>query len=76
MSQEMRDPSVAQIGLAEVRPELTTIVNRTAFGGERFVLTSHGKPRAALVSMADLQRLLDMDYLIKARIEARSASPA
>ncbi len=34
------------------------LLNRVAYGGERFIVTSSGKERAALVSVGDLQRLL------------------
>ncbi|MEU3433141.1 type II toxin-antitoxin system prevent-host-death family antitoxin [Streptomyces sp. NPDC006863] len=33
------------------------VVNRVVYGGERVVVTRHGKPLVALVSAADLQRL-------------------
>jgi len=33
------------------------LVNRVAFGGERIILTSRGKPKAALISIEDLQVL-------------------
>lgn len=67
MPQQMvQDPSVTEVGLAEARMELSTIVNRTAFGGEKFVVTSHGKPRAALIPIEDLERLLELEYQLKA----------
>jgi prevent-host-death family protein len=45
------------VGIAEVKDGISAIINRVAFGGERIVLTSRGKPKAALVSMEDLQAL-------------------
>jgi prevent-host-death family protein len=48
---------VDTVGIAEVKRKISTIVNRVAFGQERIVLTSRGKPKAALVSIEDLQRL-------------------
>jgi prevent-host-death family protein len=33
------------------------VVNRAAYGGERIVLVSRGKPKAALVSIKDLELL-------------------
>jgi prevent-host-death family protein len=38
----------------KVRSEFSSTVNRVAFGGERIIIESHGKNRAALVSLADL----------------------
>jgi len=45
------------VGIAEIKRSISTIVNRVAFGRERIVLTSRGKPKAALVSIEDLQKL-------------------
>jgi len=45
------------VGIADVKRSISTIVNRVAFGRERIILTSRGKPKAALVSIEDLQKL-------------------
>ncbi len=45
------------IGIAEAKNELSELVNRAAYGGERIVLGSRGKPKAAIVSLADLRKL-------------------
>jgi prevent-host-death family protein len=45
------------VGIAEIKRNISTIVNRVAFGRERIILTSRGKPKAAVVSIEDLQRL-------------------
>ena len=49
------------IGIAEVKRNISTIVNRVAFGRERIVLTSRGNPKAALVSIEDLQKLESLE---------------
>lgn len=46
-----------QISMSEARQQLAHLVNRVAYGGERIVLQAHGEPRAALVSIEDLERL-------------------
>jgi prevent-host-death family protein len=46
-----------QISMSEARQQLARLVNRVAYGGERIVLQAHGEPRAALVSIEDLERL-------------------
>ncbi len=46
-----------QLGLAQARTQLADLVGRVSYGGARIVLTKHGKPAAALVSIADLERL-------------------
>jgi prevent-host-death family protein len=45
------------MGIAEIKRNISTIVNRVAFGRERIILTSRGKPKAAVVSIEDLQKL-------------------
>ena len=46
-----------QVSIGQVKRDISTLVNRVAYGGERIVLTSRGKPKAALVSMEDYQKL-------------------
>ncbi|QLH20015.1 type II toxin-antitoxin system Phd/YefM family antitoxin [Streptomyces sp. Rer75] len=46
-----------EIPVTQARAELADLINRVVYGGERVVLTRHGKPLVALVSSADLQRL-------------------
>ncbi len=45
------------VNLTEAKQNLGEIVNRAAYGGDRIVLLSRGKPRAALVSVEDLRLL-------------------
>ena len=49
------------VGIAEIKRNISTLVNRVAFGRERILLTSRGKPKAALVSVEDLQKLEMLD---------------
>jgi prevent-host-death family protein len=58
------DPEVGameSVGIAEIKRNISSLVNRVAFGRERILLTSRGKPKAALVSIEDLQRLEILD---------------
>ncbi|MFJ4848206.1 MULTISPECIES: type II toxin-antitoxin system Phd/YefM family antitoxin [unclassified Streptomyces] len=50
-----------EVPVTQARAELAELVNRVVYGGERVVLTRHGKPLVALVSAADLQRLQELD---------------
>ena len=50
-----------RIALTEAKQSLGQLANRAAYGGDRFVLEFRGKPRAALVSFEDLERLEAMD---------------
>jgi prevent-host-death family protein len=47
--------------ISEARESLSATVNRVAFGGERVVLTRHGKPVAAVVPVADLDLLESLE---------------
>jgi len=49
--------AVTQVSIGQVKRDISELVNRVAFGDERIVLTSRGKPKAAIVSMDDLMRL-------------------
>ncbi|MEU3029734.1 type II toxin-antitoxin system Phd/YefM family antitoxin [Streptomyces incarnatus] len=50
-----------EIPVTQARAELADLINRVVYGGERVVVTRHGKPLAALVSAADLARLDALD---------------
>ncbi|MFF2506479.1 type II toxin-antitoxin system Phd/YefM family antitoxin [Streptomyces sp. NPDC058067] len=50
-----------EIPVTQARAELADLINRVVYGGERVVVTRHGKPLVALVSAADLERLEGMD---------------
>ncbi len=45
------------VSIGEVKRDISELVNRVAYGGERILLTSRGKPKAVLVSIADYERL-------------------
>src|SRR5262245_2255704 len=46
-----------KVSLAEARDRLSALVNDAAQGGQRIVLSSRGRPKAALIGMEDLGRL-------------------
>ena len=47
----------ARVSIGQVKRDISELVNRVAYGDERVVLTSRGKPKAALVSIEDYERL-------------------
>ena len=49
-----------EIPATQARAELADLINKVVYGGERVVVTRHGKPLVALVSAADLERLEDL----------------
>lgn len=46
-----------EIPVTQARAEFADLINRVVYGGERVVLTRHGKPLVALVSAGDVERL-------------------
>ncbi|MXM64187.1 type II toxin-antitoxin system prevent-host-death family antitoxin [Streptomyces sp. HUCO-GS316] len=50
-----------EIPVTQARAELADLINRVVYGGERVVVTRHGKPLVALVSAADLERLAELE---------------
>jgi prevent-host-death family protein len=46
-----------KVSIGRIKRDVSDLVNRVAYGGERIILTSRGKPKAALVSIDDLERL-------------------
>lgn len=47
-----------QVSIGQVKRDISELVNRVTYAGERIILTSRGKPKAVLVSMEDYERLL------------------
>jgi prevent-host-death family protein len=47
----------AKVSIGRVKRDISELVNRVAYGGERIILTSRGKPKAVIVSLDDLNRL-------------------
>lgn len=52
-----------EIPVTQARAELADLINRVVYGGERVVVTRHGKPLVALVSADDLRRLDELQEL-------------
>ena len=50
-----------EVSIGQVKRDISELVNRVAYQGERIVLTSRGRPKAVLVSVADYARLQQMD---------------
>jgi prevent-host-death family protein len=49
-----------QISIGELKRDLSGVINQAAYGKERIVIVSRGKPKAAMVSLEDLERLRKM----------------
>ncbi|MFJ9154316.1 type II toxin-antitoxin system Phd/YefM family antitoxin [Streptomyces sp. NPDC102270] len=57
-----------EIPVTQARAELADLINRVVYGGERVVVTRHGKPLVALVSAADLERLEESQEPVEAPV--------
>ena len=66
------------VGIGELRNALSNYLNRAAFGHERIIVTSRGKPKAAVISIKDLRLLQDLEDAQAAReaVEAYRAREA
>ncbi len=67
--------------ISEARGEFSELVNRAAFGGERVLLTRHGKSVAAIVPVRDMELLeamedrADLDAVREALADPANAKP-
>lgn len=65
------------VSIAQIKNTVSILINRVAFGKERIILTSRGKPKAALVSIEDLHKLESQDSTtVSASQEQRKAALA
>jgi prevent-host-death family protein len=46
-----------QISIGQIKRDISELVNRVAYQGERIILTSRGRPKAALISLEDYEKL-------------------
>ena len=52
---------MSKVSTVEARDQLSTIINRAAFGKERVVLTRRGKELAAVVPIEDVKLLEELE---------------
>ncbi len=45
------------LSIGEAKARFSSLINAVAFGGERILIQSRGRPKAALVSVEDLRRV-------------------
>lgn len=55
-----RKQQIERIGAREARLEISNLMNRARFGGERFVITRNGEDFVLLVGIQDAGDLLDV----------------
>ena len=59
------------VSISQVKRDISELVNRVAYGGERIILTSRGRPKAVLVSLADLEQLQTLNQAIESDIRTQ-----
>jgi len=59
-------PTPSTVSIAKARETFSDLVNRAAFGGERFIVERRGKPLAAMMSATEYQQI--MAFLAEAGI--------
>ncbi|MCQ4040589.1 type II toxin-antitoxin system Phd/YefM family antitoxin [Streptantibioticus rubrisoli] len=64
-----------EVPVTQARAELAELINRVVYGGERVVVTRHGKPLVALVSAADLRRLEEGEEPNQERVISTVSTP-
>lgn len=55
------------VSVSRLKNALSEYLNRAAYGGERIIVASRGKPKAAVISVADLERLEELEDAQAAR---------
>lgn len=58
---EAREDGRFHVGSSEAREQLPELLNRAAYRGDRFVIERHGKAVAAVVPLADLDHLEELE---------------
>ncbi len=58
---------MSKVSVSQLKNSLSEYLNRAAYGGERIVVTSRSKPKAAVVSVQDLERLEELEDAQAAR---------
>lgn len=54
------------MSVSELNRNISECLNRAAYGAERIVVTSRGRPKAAVISIEDLRRLEELEDALAA----------
>jgi prevent-host-death family protein len=81
----------SEISISELKRDLSGIINQAAYGKQRIVIGSRGKPKAAMISLEDLHLLESLSYeqslqgkrmsaldaarVVRAKVAARTGGP-
>lgn len=65
-----------EVSIGQVKRDISELVNRVAYQGERVILTSRGRPKAVLVSLEDYEKIQQAEQGLPSRsawlVEANS----
>jgi len=64
----MATEKLTHISLTDAKHKLGELAKRSAYGGERFVLESHGRPQAAIVGIEDLRLITQARMTVEERL--------
>ena len=53
--------TASTVSIGKLQRGLSAWLNRAAYGQERIIITSHNKPKVAVISIADLRLLEDLE---------------
>jgi prevent-host-death family protein len=59
------------VSVSQMKDTLSEVLNRAAYGRERIIIASRGKPKAAVISIDDLELLEELEDALTVR-EARA----
>ena len=59
----------------EARDNFAELIDRAALSSERIVITRHGEPMAALISLEDLELVEEIERRLERRQRRRAAPP-
>ncbi len=65
--------SETYISIGEMKKRLSELTNKVAYGGERVILTSRGRPKAVVISLADYEQLKQLQQGREKRLRALNA---
>lgn len=60
----------------EARDNFAELIDRAALSSERIVITRHGEPMAAIVSLEDLELVEEIERRLERKQRRRAAVPA
>ena len=49
------------VSIGEAKNKLSRIINEVVFAGKRVILNSHGRPKAAMISLDELKKFEEME---------------